>query len=72
MSDPVKRPDSFEKLLKEGSKHSRAQDTKQATGGLGLWLVISFLASLVFPLFWLLFVGLLIGALVYGAREWMG
>jgi dolichol kinase len=72
MGDPVKRPDSFEKLLKEGSERSRAQDAKQASGGLALWLVISLLVSLVFPLFWLVFAALLLAALVYGAREWMG
>lgn len=72
MSDPNKRPDSFEKLLKDGSDRSRAQDTKQASGGLALWLAISFLVSLVFPLFWFIFVALLVAALVYGAREWMG
>lgn len=72
MGDPPRRPDSFEKLLKEGSKRSRAQDSKQASGGLALWLLISFLVSLVFPLFWLVFVVLLLATLVYGAREWMG
>ena len=72
MSDPAKRPDSFEKLLKEWSDRSRAQDTKQASGGLALWIVISFLVSLVFPLFWLVFAVLLLAALVSGAREWMG
>ena len=72
MSDPAKRPDSFEKLLKEGYDRSRAQDTKQASSGLALWIGISFLVSLVFPLFWLVFAALLLAALVSGAREWMG
>ena len=72
MSDPAKRPDSFEKLLKEGSDRSRAQDTKQSSGGLALWIGISFLVSLVFPLFWLVFAAMLLAALVSGAREWMG
>ena len=72
MSDPAKRPDNFERLLKEGSDRSQAQDTKQASSGLVLWIVISFLVSLVFPLFWLVFVVLLLVALVSGAREWMG
>lgn len=72
MGDPARRPDSFEKLLKEGSERSRAQDARQASGGLGLWILISFVVSLVFPLFWLVFAALLLAAMVHGAREWMG
>ena len=67
MSDPARRPDSFEKLLNEGSDRSRAQDTKQASSGLALWIGISFLVSLVFPLFWLVFAALLLAALVSAA-----
>jgi len=72
MSDLHKRPNSFEQLLKEGSEHSRAQDSKQASGWLALWLLMSFGVSLFYPLFWLVFAGILLAALVYGAREWMG
>lgn len=62
----------FDKLLREGSESSRAKNDLQTKGAFPVWLLVSFLVSLVFPLFWIVFVVLLCGGLVYWGREWMG
>jgi len=64
--------DSFERLLTNGSQTSRTKDAKQKQGALSAWLLLSFLVSLVFPLFWVVFVLILFASLVYCGREWMG
>ena len=64
--------DSFERLLTEGSQASRIKDAKQKQGALPIWLVLSFLVSLLLPLFWIVFVLILCACLVYWGREWMG
>lgn len=64
--------DNFERLLSEGSQSSRAKDARQKQGALPAWLLLSFLVSLGFPLFWVVFVLLLCTCLVYWGREWMG
>lgn len=64
--------DSFERLLTEGSQTSRTKAAKQKQGALPALLLLSFLVSLVFPLFWVVFVLILCASLVYWGREWMG
>ena len=64
--------DNFEQLLREGSKSSRAKNVGQSNGCIPLLLIFSFIISLAFPLFWVVFVLLLLGALASSGREWMG
>jgi dolichol kinase len=64
--------DSFDRLLTDGSQASRTKDAKQKQGALPVWLLLSFLVSLVFPLFWVVFVLIFCASLVYWGREWMG
>ncbi|MCX5968997.1 MAG: hypothetical protein NTV57_15445 [Cyanobacteria bacterium] len=64
--------DNFERLLREGSKGSRAKGAGQNNGCIPLLLIFSFIISLALPLFWVVFVLLLLGVLTSSAREWMG
>ncbi|MDM7953255.1 MAG: hypothetical protein QUV07_08590 [Cyanobium sp. CZS 25K] len=64
--------DNFERLLREGSKSSRAKNAGQSNGCIPLLLIFSFIISLTFPLFWIVFVLLLLGVLASTGREWMG
>lgn len=72
MDEQRKRPDSFERLLKDGSVRSKEQDAKQSSNAFLVWILGSFVASLIFPVFWIFFVGLLLAALIHSGREWMG
>ena len=64
--------DNFERLLREGSKSSRAKGAGQKNGCIPLLLIFSFFLSLVFPLFWIVFILIILGVLIYAGREWMG
>jgi len=64
--------DSFERLLREGSSSSRSKNAGQASGCITLLLIFSFMISLAFPLFWIVFALILIGILSSSGREWMG
>ena len=64
--------DSFERLLREGSSSSRSKNAGQASGCIPLLLIFSFMISLAFPLFWVVFALILIGTLTSSGREWMG
>jgi hypothetical protein len=66
------RRDHFERLLREGSMQSQAKIAEQNKGCIPLLLIFSFFFSLAFPLFWIVFVLLLLGALASSGREWMG
>jgi len=63
---------SFERLLREGSSSSRSKNAGQASGCIPLLLIFSFMISLAFPLFWVVFALILIGTLTSSGREWMG
>ena len=64
--------DNFEQLLREGSKSSQAKNASQSNGCISLLLIFSFIISLAFPLFWVVFVLILLGFLASSGREWMG
>lgn len=64
--------DSFERLLREGSSSSRSKNAGQASGCIPLLLIFSFMISLAFPLFWVVFALILIGFLASSGTEWMG
>lgn len=64
--------DNFERLLREGSKSSQAKNATQSNGCIPLLLIFSFIISLAFPLFWVVFVLILLGVLASSGREWMG
>lgn len=64
--------DNFERLLREGSKSSQAKNATQSNGCIPLLLIFSFIISLAFPLFWIVFVLILLGVLASSGREWMG
>jgi hypothetical protein len=64
--------DNFERLLREGSKSSQAKNATQSNGCIPLLLAFSFIISLAFPLFWVVFVLILLGVLASSCREWMG
>lgn len=64
--------DNFDRLLREGSKASRAKNASQSNGCISLLLIFSFLISLAFPLFWVVFVLILLVVLASSGREWMG
>ena len=64
--------DNFERLLREGSKNSQAKNAPQSNGCIPLLLIFSFIVSLAFPLFWIVFVLILLGGIAYSGREWMG
>jgi len=63
---------NFERLLREGSKSSQAKNAAQSNGCIPLLLIFSFIISLAFPLFWVVFVLILLGVLASSGREWMG
>jgi len=44
----------------------------QSNGCIPLLLIFSFIISLAFPLFWVVFVLILLGVLASLGREWMG
>lgn len=64
--------DNFDELLREGSKSSRAKNAGQVNGCIPLLLILSFIISLAFPLFWVVFVFLLLGALASSGWEGVG
>jgi hypothetical protein len=64
--------DSFELLLREGSKSSKAKNASQSNGCIPLLLIFSFIISLAFPIFWIIFVLILLGVLASSGREWIG
>lgn len=64
--------DNFERLLREGSKSSQAKNATQSNGCIPLLLIFSFITSLAFPLFWVIFVLILLGLLASSGHEWMG
>lgn len=64
--------DNFERLLREGSKSSQTMNATQGNGCIPLLLIFSFIISLAFPLFWVVFVLILLGVLAVSGREWIG
>lgn len=66
------RPDSFEQLLKKKTSRRGDQATRDASQGLIGLLLLAIIIAIIFPAFWLVFLILLIFALIYWGREWMG
>lgn len=67
-----KSRDSFERLLREGSNSPQRNNAGQVGGCISLLLILSFMISLAFPLFWIVFALILLGVLASSGREWMG
>lgn len=66
----VEDRNSFDRLITEGSVSSNRKTKKD--GSLRVLVLLSFVISLAFPLFWFVFALLSISWLAASAHEWMG